>query len=86
LWQDYKLTIIMVTHDINEAFGLGTRVLTLDKRRHDPQAPHRFGATVVYDIPLTKKSSIEGPVEGESVDIPQIADNRSITIDTIDNN
>jgi NitT/TauT family transport system ATP-binding protein len=54
LWQDYALTIIMVTHDIKEAFSLGTRVLALDKRRHDPHAPHRFGATAVYDLPLTK--------------------------------
>jgi NitT/TauT family transport system ATP-binding protein len=52
LWRDYALTIIMVTHDIREAFTLGTRVLALDKRRHDPHAPHRFGATAVYDLPL----------------------------------
>lgn len=52
LWRDYSLTIIMVTHDIREAFTLGTRVIALDKRRHDPHAPHRFGATAVYDLPL----------------------------------
>ena len=57
LWQDYALTVIMVTHDIKEAFSLGTRVLTLDKRRHDPHAPHRFGATTVYDLELTRKVS-----------------------------
>lgn len=54
LWEEYSLTVIMVTHDIREAFTLGTRVLTIDKRRHDPHAPHRFGATAVYDLPLTK--------------------------------
>jgi NitT/TauT family transport system ATP-binding protein len=54
LWEDYSLTIVMVTHDIKEAFSLGTRVLALDKRRHDPHAPHRFGATAVYDIPLRR--------------------------------
>ena len=55
LWREHGLTILMVTHDIKEAFKLGTRVLALDKRRHDPQAPHRFGATVVYDFPLDDK-------------------------------
>ena len=55
LWREYALTILMVTHDIQEAFALGTRVLTLDKPRIDPHAPERFGATVVYDIPLTRK-------------------------------
>jgi NitT/TauT family transport system ATP-binding protein len=56
LWRDYALTIIMVTHDIREAFALATRVVALDKRRHDPHAPHRFGATAVYDIPLRNKA------------------------------
>lgn len=55
LWREHGLTILMVTHDIKEAFKLGTRVLALDKRRHDPQAPHRYGATVVYDFPLDDK-------------------------------
>ena len=56
LWRDYALTIIMVTHDIREAFTLGTRVLSIDKRRQDPHAPHRFGATAVYDLALRKKA------------------------------
>ncbi|MEG3086457.1 ABC transporter ATP-binding protein [Sphingomonas sp. PB4P5] len=56
LWSDYALTVIMVTHDIKEAFSLATRVLTLDKRRHDPHAPHRFGATAVYDLPLLRRA------------------------------
>ncbi|MCA6223690.1 MAG: ABC transporter ATP-binding protein, partial [Phenylobacterium sp.] len=24
--------------------------------RHDPQAPHRFGSSAVYDFPLTGKN------------------------------
>jgi len=56
LWRTHKLTVIMVTHDIKEAFKLGTRVLAFDKRRHDAQAPHRFGSTVVYDFPLDDKT------------------------------
>ena len=73
LWREHGLTIIMVTHDIKEAFGLGTRVLTLDKRRHDPHAPQRYGAGVVYDLELTRKaeSAINAP---------------SITIDANHNN
>jgi NitT/TauT family transport system ATP-binding protein len=74
LWSDYSLTVIMVTHDIKEAFSLGTRVLTLDKRRLDPQAPHRFGATVVYDLPLAKRASADAGTD------------ESITLDDINNN
>ncbi len=57
LWEEQELTIVMVTHDIREAFSLGTRVLALDKRRHDPHAPHRYGATAVYDLPLTRRAA-----------------------------
>jgi len=81
LWSDYNLTVIMVTHDIGEAFSLGTRVLTLDKRRHDPHAPHRFGATAVYDLPLTRRTK---PCPDEKMLTAEKAG--SITIDTIDNN
>ena len=55
LWKEHKLTIMMVTHDIREAFVLGTRVLAFDKRRRDPQAPNRYGSTAVYDFPLDKQ-------------------------------
>lgn len=51
LWQEEGMTVFMVTHDIREAFKLGTRVLAFDKVRHDPQAPDAYGATITYDLP-----------------------------------
>lgn len=54
LWETNKMTVFMVTHDIHEAFKLGTRLLVFDKVRHDPHAPERFGATITYDLPLMK--------------------------------
>ncbi|MFN3990541.1 MAG: ABC transporter ATP-binding protein [Erythrobacter sp.] len=77
LWREFGLTIIMVTHDIKEAFSLGTRVLTLDKRRHDPHAPHRFGAGVIYDLALTRK--LDQASSEQALPEPQPA--TSITID-----
>jgi len=71
LWRDYALTIIMVTHDIREAFTLGTRVLTLDKRRHDPHAPHRFGATAVYDLPLLRRTEPAANEDAAEENSPQ---------------
>ncbi len=56
LWRAHGLTILMVTHDIKEAFALGARVIALDKRRRDPDAPHRYGATAVYDMKLDRKT------------------------------
>jgi NitT/TauT family transport system ATP-binding protein len=75
LWQEHGLTVLMVTHDISEAFLLGTRVMAFDKRRIDPHAPHRFGATAVYDLLLTRKPPLNPP--GEIVP--------GITIDRISN-
>lgn len=54
LWQDTKMLILMVTHDIREGFELGTRLMVFDRLRRDPQAPGAFGAGVTYDIPLTR--------------------------------
>ena len=59
LWREHHLTVLMVTHDIAEAFKLGTRILSFDKRRIDPHAPHRFGATAVYDLTLDRKIQLE---------------------------
>ena len=67
LWREHGLTILMVTHDIKEAFKLGDRVLAFDKRRRDPQAPHRYGATAVYDFPLDDKKSRIVPTELKSI-------------------
>ncbi|MXP25811.1 ATP-binding cassette domain-containing protein [Altererythrobacter indicus] len=86
LWNDYSLTVIMVTHDIGEAFGLGTRVLTLDKWRHDPHAPQRFGATVVYDLALTRKTASAGEISTAKSIEHHPENNRSITIDRTNNN
>jgi NitT/TauT family transport system ATP-binding protein len=56
LWREHRLTILMVTHDIKEAFVLGTRVLALDKRGPDPQATGRIGSTVTFDLTLDRKT------------------------------
>ena len=85
LWNAYSLTVIMVTHDIGEAFSLGNRVLTLDKLRHDPHAPNRYGASVVYDLPLTRKDPPRGPAELPAARSTREGKNNSITIDKIDN-
>ena len=52
------MTVIMVTHDIREAFGLGTRLVALDRWRRDPQAQGRFGAVVTYDLNLTRETPV----------------------------
>lgn len=54
LWEEQRFTLFLVTHDIQEGFRLGTRLLVFDRVRVDPQAPERYGARIAYDIPLTR--------------------------------
>ena len=50
LWRETHLTVVMVTHDLSEAFRLGTRVVALERPAREGQEPDRFGAGVTYDI------------------------------------
>jgi NitT/TauT family transport system ATP-binding protein len=44
------MTVFMVTHDLEEGFKLGDRVLVFDKPRWDPDDPDIIGATITYDF------------------------------------
>ena len=44
------MTVFMVTHDLEEGFKLGDRVLVFDKPRWDPHEPEAYGATITYDF------------------------------------
>ncbi|MEM6676743.1 MAG: ATP-binding cassette domain-containing protein [Pseudomonadota bacterium] len=44
------MTVFMVTHDLEEGFKLGDRVVVFDKPRHDPTEPTAYGATITYDF------------------------------------
>ena len=62
LWRECGMTVIMVTHDIKEAFALGTRLIALNHYRDDPHAPGRYGATITYDFDLERDTAV--PVLG----------------------
>ena len=55
--QQRRMTIFMISHDLQESFALGTRLLTFDKLRHDPQSPDAYGAGVTYDIRLQRRGA-----------------------------
>jgi NitT/TauT family transport system ATP-binding protein len=59
IWRETDMTIFMVTHDIGEAFRLGTRLIVFDKVRHDPQHPAAYGATITYDLRLRNGMPVE---------------------------
>jgi NitT/TauT family transport system ATP-binding protein len=66
LWKANSMSIFMVTHDIQEAFDLGTRVLVLDKVRHDPQAPEAYGAQITFNLPLLRKHNGAAPASTQA--------------------
>ena len=74
LWQEHKLTIFMVTHDIKEGFHLGTRLWVFDKLRHDPHAPQAFGATITYDLPIDHRARQPAPQTTEQTIAPLLAE------------
>jgi NitT/TauT family transport system ATP-binding protein len=57
LWQETGMTVFMVTHDIAEAFKLGSRLIVFDKVRYDPDDSSAAGATITYDLPLRHPSA-----------------------------
>ena len=60
LWRETGMTVFMVTHDIGEAFKLGTRILTFDRVRRDPQEPDAYGASITYDLKgYNRKEALE---------------------------
>ncbi len=57
LWRETHLTVVMVTHDISEAFRLGTRVVALERPAR--AAPDCFGASVTYDIDVWPRKRMD---------------------------
>lgn len=50
IWNSSHLTVVMVTHDLSEAFGLGTRVIAFERQRNRPEELERYGATLSEDL------------------------------------
>lgn len=50
LWNETNLTVVMVTHDMREAFTLGTRVIAFERPRNAPADRDRYGASLGSDI------------------------------------
>lgn len=60
IWNDEELTVVMVTHDLSEAFALGTRVIAFERPRDRPEERERYGARLSADI-LEQTAQAETP-------------------------
>jgi NitT/TauT family transport system ATP-binding protein len=52
LWHEHPMTVVMVTHDMAEAFTLATRVVAFERRRDRPEEKLRYGASITRDISI----------------------------------
>jgi NitT/TauT family transport system ATP-binding protein len=52
LWNEVPMTVVMVTHDLREAFTLATRIVAFERLRDRPEEKLRYGATITKDIAI----------------------------------
>ncbi|WP_028081575.1 ABC transporter ATP-binding protein [Solimonas soli] len=57
LWKETGVTIVMVTHDLREAFSLATRVVVFDRYRKRKEERTRYGATITQNIEVRKRDT-----------------------------
>lgn len=65
IWNESDLTVVMVTHDLREAFALGTRIIAFERSRDRPEERERYGATLVGDT--TPKSAPDVAPQGATI-------------------
>ena len=66
LFEETGMTVFMVTHDLREAFHLGTRVIAFDRHRTREEEKAVYGATVTFDIPRNRAFPEIPPLEGRA--------------------
>jgi NitT/TauT family transport system ATP-binding protein len=71
LWRDTGMTVFMVTHDIAEAFKLGTRLIVFDKVRPDDPS---CSATITYDLPLSRNGRTASRIAEQATAAAQALD------------
>ncbi|MFG1427440.1 ABC transporter ATP-binding protein [Roseixanthobacter glucoisosaccharinicivorans] len=77
LWHSCEMSVVMVTHDLREAFTLATRVIAFERKRNRSEERERFGATIAHDIevwprriagrPRIPSSDRDGPISPEDI-------------------
>ena len=66
IWNASNLTVVMVTHDLSEAFRLATRVIAFERPRKRPEELERYGATLSGDLKIETDVK-PAPVQGAQI-------------------
>lgn len=59
IWWETKMTVVMVSHDLREAFYLANRVIAFERPRDREEEKERFGATVTFDMDIDPADPIK---------------------------
>ena len=84
LWHETALTVVMVTHDMREAFTLATRIIAFERPRNRPEERERYGANLSQDIAIWPPRIAGGPSQfssdrdGPATDLSQYRDDPTI--------
>jgi NitT/TauT family transport system ATP-binding protein len=63
LWKETGVTVVMVTHDLREAFTLATRVVVFDRYKKRQEERTRYGATITHNIEVRKRGAVDGEAQ-----------------------
>jgi len=62
IWWREKMTVFMVSHDLKEAFYLGTRVIAFERPNRPASDQNRYGAKIAFDVSLDPAGPIKDKI------------------------
>lgn len=65
IWWEEKMTVFMVSHDLKEAFYLGTRVIAFERPERPESDQERYGAKISFDVALDPAGPIKEKLREE---------------------
>lgn len=77
LWKETGVTVVMVTHDLKEAFSLGQRVVVFDRLRTRPEELLRYGATISQNIEVWRRRALQAESQSSDRDDPVTTEQNS---------
>jgi NitT/TauT family transport system ATP-binding protein len=79
LWRENDVTIVMVTHDLSEAFELATRVIAFERKRNRPEEYDRYGAKIAHDHEIFPPRNADPQTLIDRGFLPPVAANEPLT-------
>lgn len=83
IWWAEKMTVFMVSHDLKEAFYLGTRVIAFERPARPDGNTERYGAKIGFDVSLDPAGPIKDKLREERETRQQMADDDELIQDVI---